>query len=121
MIIFNSFFIILFFISTFECFNSRGFGFITFTDPASVDKVLAQEQHELDGKKVDICFALFKHKLNFKASAIIMNRCIKKGKNEKKNLIGLRVIIKGKICVGNEVSSFFFFSFEQIKMLNTSG
>ncbi|VDN92216.1 unnamed protein product [Brugia pahangi] len=30
-----------------------GFGFITFTDPASVDKVLAQEQHELDGKKID--------------------------------------------------------------------
>lgn len=30
----------------------RGFGFITFTDPASVDKVLAQGTHELDGKKV---------------------------------------------------------------------
>lgn len=30
----------------------RGFGFITFTDPASVDKVLAQGNHELDGKKV---------------------------------------------------------------------
>ena len=30
----------------------RGFGFITFTDPTSVDKVLTQEQHELDGKKV---------------------------------------------------------------------
>ncbi|KAJ8909666.1 hypothetical protein NQ315_015547 [Exocentrus adspersus] len=29
----------------------RGFGFITFTDPASVDKVLAQGTHELDGKK----------------------------------------------------------------------
>ncbi|KAM3722648.1 RNA-binding protein Musashi [Dirofilaria immitis] len=33
--------------------RARGFGFITFTDPASVDKVLAQEQHELDGKKID--------------------------------------------------------------------
>lgn len=30
----------------------RGFGFITFGDPSSVDKVLAQGAHELDGKKV---------------------------------------------------------------------
>ncbi|KAG7307159.1 hypothetical protein JYU34_007309, partial [Plutella xylostella] len=30
-----------------------GFGFITFGDPASVDKVLAQGTHELDGKKID--------------------------------------------------------------------
>ncbi|CAD7083502.1 unnamed protein product [Hermetia illucens] len=30
-----------------------GFGFITFGDAASVDKVLAQSTHELDGKKVD--------------------------------------------------------------------
>ncbi|XP_053972406.1 RNA-binding protein Musashi homolog Rbp6 isoform X5 [Hylaeus volcanicus] len=33
--------------------RSRGFGFITFADPASVDKVLAQVNHELDGKKID--------------------------------------------------------------------
>ncbi|XP_048479278.1 RNA-binding protein Musashi homolog Rbp6 isoform X6 [Plutella xylostella] len=33
--------------------RSRGFGFITFGDPASVDKVLAQGTHELDGKKID--------------------------------------------------------------------
>lgn len=33
--------------------RSRGFGFITFADPASVDKVLAQRNHELDGKKID--------------------------------------------------------------------
>ncbi|XP_077299548.1 RNA-binding protein 6 isoform X10 [Arctopsyche grandis] len=33
--------------------RSRGFGFITFGDPSSVDKVLAQGAHELDGKKID--------------------------------------------------------------------
>ncbi|XP_037940445.1 RNA-binding protein Musashi homolog Rbp6 isoform X4 [Teleopsis dalmanni] len=33
--------------------RSRGFGFITFSDPSSVDKVLAQGTHELDGKKID--------------------------------------------------------------------
>lgn len=33
--------------------RSRGFGFITFADPNSVDKVLAQGSHELDGKKID--------------------------------------------------------------------
>ncbi|XP_060881436.1 RNA-binding protein Musashi homolog Rbp6 isoform X1 [Metopolophium dirhodum] len=32
---------------------SRGFGFVTFADPSSVDKVLAQGSHELDGKKID--------------------------------------------------------------------
>ncbi|KAI0226730.1 musashi RNA binding protein 2 [Lamellibrachia satsuma] len=33
--------------------RSRGFGFVTFTDPASVDKVLANGPHELDTKVVD--------------------------------------------------------------------
>ncbi|XP_072446025.1 RNA-binding protein Musashi homolog 2 isoform X15 [Chiloscyllium punctatum] len=33
--------------------RSRGFGFVTFTDPASVDKVLAQPHHELDSKTID--------------------------------------------------------------------
>ncbi|XP_063002719.1 RNA-binding protein Musashi homolog 2 isoform X13 [Elgaria multicarinata webbii] len=33
--------------------RSRGFGFVTFADPASVDKVLAQPHHELDSKTID--------------------------------------------------------------------
>ena len=39
----------------------RGFGFVTFTDAASVDKVLAQPHHELDSKTVssnDLYFLL---------------------------------------------------------------
>ncbi|KAF0038176.1 hypothetical protein F2P81_008660 [Scophthalmus maximus] len=32
---------------------NRGFGFVTFTDAASVDKVLAQQHHELDSKTID--------------------------------------------------------------------
>ncbi|XP_072909333.1 RNA-binding protein Musashi homolog 2b isoform X6 [Hemitrygon akajei] len=33
--------------------RSRGFGFVTFADSASVDKVLAQPHHELDSKTID--------------------------------------------------------------------
>lgn len=47
------------------CFDFRGFGFITFADPASVDKVLAQEQHELDGKKVEMLFPMFAYHARF--------------------------------------------------------
>ncbi|KAF6095541.1 musashi RNA binding protein 2 [Phyllostomus discolor] len=36
--------------------RSRGFGFVTFADPASVDKVLGQPHHELDSKTVG-CFS----------------------------------------------------------------
>jgi len=33
--------------------RSRGFGFVTFADVTGVDKVLAQNSHDLDGKKID--------------------------------------------------------------------
>ncbi|XP_062869714.1 RNA-binding protein Musashi homolog 2a isoform X3 [Trichomycterus rosablanca] len=33
--------------------RSRGFGFVTFADSGSVDKVLAQSHHELDSKTID--------------------------------------------------------------------
>ena len=45
-------------IADFSIFFSRGFGFVTFSDPNSVDKVLAAGSHELDGKKVRIYLAL---------------------------------------------------------------
>lgn len=46
--------IFFFYFSLFVLFICRGFGFITFGDPSSVDKVLAQGTHELDGKKVSM-------------------------------------------------------------------
>lgn len=33
--------------------RSRGFGFVTFTDPTSVEKVLASSPHQLDSKTID--------------------------------------------------------------------
>uniref|UniRef100_A0A674PN84 Musashi RNA binding protein 1 n=1 Tax=Takifugu rubripes TaxID=31033 RepID=A0A674PN84_TAKRU len=33
--------------------RSRGFGFVTYTDQAGVEKVLAQNRHELDSKTID--------------------------------------------------------------------
>ena len=40
--------------SFFFIFHFSGFGFVTFADSSSVDKVLMNGPHELDGKKV--CF-----------------------------------------------------------------
>ena len=36
----------------YSCCFFRGFGFATYTDPASVDKVLANGPHEIDSKLV---------------------------------------------------------------------
>jgi len=33
--------------------RSRGFGFITFSEPSTVQKVLKEPEHTLDGKKID--------------------------------------------------------------------
>jgi hypothetical protein len=37
-------------------FFYRGFGFITFSDPVSVDKVLEHDKHTLDEKTVSLNF-----------------------------------------------------------------
>lgn len=34
----------------------RGFGFVTYVDQTGVDKVLAQNRHELDSKTVSLSF-----------------------------------------------------------------
>ena len=41
------------FLTYFSFQRSRGFGFISFTNPDSVDRVLAVASHILDGKKID--------------------------------------------------------------------
>jgi len=38
--------------------NSRGFGFVTFADAASVDKLMETNEHVIDGKKLDIKLAV---------------------------------------------------------------
>jgi RNA recognition motif-containing protein len=38
--------------------HSRGFGFITFADPSSVDKLFEAGEHVIDGKKLDIKIAV---------------------------------------------------------------
>ena len=42
--------------------HTRGFGFVTYSDPSVVDRVI-QDKHVLDGKTVSIeeCFALITH------------------------------------------------------------
>ena len=42
--------------------RSRGFGFITFAEAGSVDRVLAVAAHTLDGKKIDPKHATPKNK-----------------------------------------------------------
>ena len=41
--------------------HCRGFGFVTFADVGGVDKVLAQNSHDLDGKKVGSVFLVYCH------------------------------------------------------------
>ena len=36
----------------------RGFGFVTFAEPASVQAVLTDGPHDIDNKKVDVCLVL---------------------------------------------------------------
>lgn len=56
------------------CF--RGFGFITFADPESVNKVLAQGTHELDGKKVSLSVVAVRADFAIVCCAVMRNyRC----------------------------------------------
>jgi len=43
--------------------NSRGFGFVTFADSSSVDKVFEAGEHVIDGKKLDIKVAVARDEL----------------------------------------------------------
>ncbi|KAL2741147.1 RNA-binding protein Musashi Rbp6-like isoform X5 [Vespula maculifrons] len=53
----------------------RGFGFITFADPASVDKVLTQGNHELDGKKATGKASVFRKINGSSQKSDFANRC----------------------------------------------
>ena len=57
---------IFFFVSQ----RSRGFGFITFSTPEAVDRVLTVSSHSLDGKKIDPKHATPKSKS--KANKVIL-------------------------------------------------
>lgn len=57
----------------FVIFFFRGFGFVTFADPDSVDKVLANGPHELDGKKVSQTFL----NIFFHSKSVVIMFCYK--------------------------------------------
>lgn len=64
----------------------RGFGFVTFSDPNSVDKVLTQGTHELDGKKVN----LYKQTLTHTHTSTYIYVHKKRHKEKRKNYPPIR-------------------------------